>query len=604
MAGERKGKTYEAITYAALQLLKERGQFTDSIYWNKKPSGMSIEPDLTIGPDEHSPAFLILITQSGSARNSDMKSWRNLGELFESKTALPVSPTVLSVVFDAVIKEELKKVQASAFDGQLIVGDRPYGAGLQHWVDDHINDLPLNAYAKSADILRLYKSGTDPELAEHLNAFLSDLSQLLRARNEPLDDLWFNVRQRPSRSSRAAKITSMRRGSAKLLVVSDIEPYWRCSRGELVQSSAFEPVGFALGYLRKMGVGAAEVAQIKDDEITDFLLSAESIEDARAILSSVDAAAISPWVEALRESSQIKFAIDYVNEEVDSLAKPEELYARLARLGADPAALVEDKSPPADWPPRMVWLYVAVVALLGASSNSATGFGYSAIATSARQNLPAINSFLGSIGLSPVTLRGQDLIRRTLQDWVNRRSRGASLSPPMLGLVSWVLSDFLRQARVRGLPQAEQIIERHRIAYLEQRLIPYKGFEPLAVLLKAALPHAQRVAIRSCFAEAAGLGGEAGKTTLLQSKGTLINWQSVSDAGRDHKKKELCGRAVALRYHWNASRKQFEPRPGVKKLILVLDGTWRQADLDALVRAGWDEIYYPDEMSKLAKTII
>ena len=40
------------------------------------------------------------------------------------------------------------------------------------------------------------------------------------------------------------------------------------------------------------------------------------------------------------------------------------------------------------------------------------------------------------------------------------------------------------------------------------------------------------------------------------------------------------------------------------KLILVVDGTWQQSDLDALVRAGWDEIFYPDEMEKLATAIV
>jgi len=69
-------------------------------------------------------------------------------------------------------------------------------------------------------------------------------------------------------------------------------------------------------------------------------------------------------------------------------------------------------------------------------------------------------------------------------------------------------------------------------------------------------------------------------------------------------KKELCGRAVALRYSWDLKSKKFTPRRGVRKLTLVVDGTWRQSDLDALVRAGWDEIFYPDEMEKLAKAII
>ena len=77
-----------------------------------------------------------------------------------------------------------------------------------------------------------------------------------------------------------------------------------------------------------------------------------------------------------------------------------------------------------------------------------------------------------------------------------------------------------------------------------------------------------------------------------------IVWQSCTDSGRDHKKKELCGRAPGLRYHWNG--KGFVARPGIKKLVLLLDGTWRDEDLKALLRAGWDEIFYPDEMDRLA----
>ncbi len=89
---------------------------------------------------------------------------------------------------------------------------------------------------------------------------------------------------------------------------------------------------------------------------------------------------------------------------------------------------------------------------------------------------------------------------------------------------------------------------------------------------------------------------------LALIKHTFVNWQSAYGSHTNDKKKELCGRAIGLRYHWNG--KAFVPRPGVQKMILVLDGTWKQADLNALLRAGWDEIYYPDEMDQLAKAII
>ena len=124
MAGERKGKTYEALVMVALQELKKRGKFKGEIFWNETPKGMTIEPDFTIGSNVDRPRFLILVTHSGSAKNSDMKFWRNMGELAEAKVCLPVIPKVFSITFDSVIKESLKLLQASAFDGQIVIGDK------------------------------------------------------------------------------------------------------------------------------------------------------------------------------------------------------------------------------------------------------------------------------------------------------------------------------------------------------------------------------------------------------------------------------------------------------------------------------------------------
>jgi hypothetical protein len=39
-------------------------------------------------------------------------------------------------------------------------------------------------------------------------------------------------------------------------------------------------------------------------------------------------------------------------------------------------------------------------------------------------------------------------------------------------------------------------------------------------------------------------------------------------------------------------------------LILIVDGTWRQDDLEVLANAGWDEIYYPDEINRVAESIV
>ncbi len=93
-------------------------------------------------------------------------------------------------------------------------------------------------------------------------------------------------------------------------------------------------------------------------------------------------------------------------------------------------------------------------------------------------------------------------------------------------------------------------------------------------------------------------------TTVMRVKNTLINWQSAHDSHTNDKRKELCGRAPALRYQWDASKKRFVRRSWAQKMLLVVDGTWGQEDLDALTQAGWDGIYYPDQLDKLAADIV
>ena len=46
MAGERKGKLYEALTKLALDEIIEG---RTNVFWNETPTGISIEPDISVG---------------------------------------------------------------------------------------------------------------------------------------------------------------------------------------------------------------------------------------------------------------------------------------------------------------------------------------------------------------------------------------------------------------------------------------------------------------------------------------------------------------------------------------------------------------------------
>jgi len=585
MAGVQKGKTYEVVVSLVLNRIKKAGRIKQQVFWNEKPTGMTIEPDFTIGPDKDHPLFGFLVTHSGSAKNSDMKFWRNIGELVELKVFIKTQPRVFNIAFDSVIKEGLKKVQEAAFDGQLIVGDKSYGPGLQMWVEKNLKRLSKDGATKAAEIESLAQK--DKTLDKDLLALQRDIEKLLRKQNKALDSLWQLERKRKKGTAPIAKDTFVRRGLSKFLIFEDPALGLTLYRGNRVKKEDLPD------YIYDLNLATRTIAQAKpgDTEISNAITLLNGAE-VNSLVKSAPLSKIAPWLLTLRNIQHLYTMGDYVGQEYAQLCNPKILTKRLIDLHKDPNALIKPADRPANWPPGTVWLMEYLIELIKTASGSTNGYGYAQLAVETFSSDPKLPS------------PQHPVYRINLPDWIHRRDK-LTLNIDVVSGIASVLSAHLKQIGLTQLTKLSRLIPSqitHNL--IEAKLCTYRGFEPLKILITQSGKKMKTQRIRSCFAEAAQLGGAAGKTTVLQSKATLINWQSVSDAGRDHKKKELCGRAVALRYSWDDSRKKFIPRPGVKKLILVVDGTWRQKDLNALARAGWDEIFYPDEMAKLKKSVI
>jgi hypothetical protein len=60
---------------------------------------------------------------------------------------------------------------------------------------------------------------------------------------------------------------------------------------------------------------------------------------------------------------------------------------------------------------------------------------------------------------------------------------------------------------------------------------------------------------------------------------------------------------MALRYSWDPRIQEFVPWPGVRKLILLVDGTWCEGELDDLAHAGWGVITHPREIARLVEAV-
>lgn len=587
MANERKGKTYEALIAIALEVLNSDGHFAGNIFWNEIPAGMTIEPDFTIGPDINHPSVLILVTHSGSAKNSDMKFWRNIGELAEAKVLLRTQPRVYSVIFDAVVKPDLEKLQAAAFDGQLVVAHRDYGNPMRLWVDKASPDLLKDPWDKVRAIhAMLEQAAASAPLPCLVRSLAADLTDLLESSRPELERLWGMERSRKALGATAAQKTFVRRGLSKLLIFEDVDLGVRLYTGKSVHPDEVP------GYVFDLGLAIKTLAGVRpSDPDARAAVSTVGAERTRAILSDSPRQGMASILSGLRNLAHIEREGRFVAEEYDNLCNVACLHKFLVELHDNPLALALPGDVPVNWPPQSVWLLGYLIELLKVCSGAANGYGYAQLGRDvvdagwgSSADLANVGQFGGGLGLSA---------------WIARKA-----SPFRADLVEGVASVIANRLRGLGKHRVDSSIELVPVQMrrtLEGKLVTYRGFDPLLELLRASLASGEMVQLRSCFAQRVGLPGGAGRMTLMKVGTALINWQSASDAGRAHKKKELCGRAVGLRYAWDPDEQRFLPRPGVDRLILLLDGTWQQDDVDALSHF-WDEIYYPNELELLASS--
>lgn len=611
VAGERKGITYEAIVKVALEELVRKGELAGTVFWNEKPHDMTIEPDFTVGPDKDHPTHVFLVTHSGAAGNSHMKFWRNIGELAEAKFRLAKPARVYSIAFDSVIKEDLKELQGAAFDGQLLVGDADYGRRLQGWVEANSPGLPKDGDEKVDAIRDAMKDRSRADNPKPLiDELVRDLSMLVATSRTVLDALWTMERKRAPGCAPTARDTFLRRGVGKLLLLDhpdDVDSSGRFKKGvpaDVVDS------------LKTMGLAGNSIGgpRVTDPQMLWALRSLSS--DALADLHkarTIDR--VAEWIDSLRTLAGVGDQLAYMAKHWSDMTTGAGLYSHLTRCHLNPHALCPTAVPAGS---KRVWLFHVIVEWIKLAEGTRTAFGLAVLVDdldrlttdrSHRSNVRAI------LGREPRWL-AKHTLGLGLTDWHSAPSKQHfAFADDDLARVADVLARKLKETKAPDpASDASRVAKALVQTVLEAKLLTYRNFKPFEMLLeselkKVGLVGALEVAVRACFAEAASAAGahldpRSSGTTVMRVKNTLINWQSASDEGRDHKKKELCGRAPALRYSWDAKNGRYVGRPNTDKLLLIVDGTWRQDDLDALVRAGWDEVFYPDEMDKLVQAIV
>jgi hypothetical protein len=608
------------------------------VFWEETPDDAVIKPDITIGTSKNALRVVVLVNASDSPKESDKKYWRNIGEIFDSKTRLVPRPTVLALFFRSEIKPELIKLTAALCDStHLVDRDPTHGAHITTWLEMHHSKAPSEKSGKEALVCAALSKGSstyDAAFDAGFKHLVSVLGSKLFVANEKLNGLWELGRKdllaRSSQVPRAARTTLLRRGIARWIVFDRktrtlaIQAHYH---GRGVPSADVPPYARLLGMLApslaggiipsNSGVAQDMIVTTGSDlrSAADFFRDAAKGDVAKARDALLQAASSVPD-EMERVASRLREVPElianwhrYVVENWRILCTPEGCFDALVQCSTDSTMGGTVKGSDGNW------LYDHLVALLRAEAGRNNDFGYGAMVAyfKSRQTDPTFRTFVRRVvnRLTGSSARiAERWVERTLpasaepgrrgfQDWLCGKKE---VSPVIVAAFAFALAGQIKTLRAPAKVDHSKLVGAHAYG-LWNKLLTYQDFEPLPVLVEAACgASVSRVSARTVMADLAERAvQDAGNMPALKFEDGLICWKSAHGSHTSDKRKELGGRARALRFE--KASKRFQTRPGIKKLFLVLDGTFNDADISVLTQSGWDRIFYPDEMTDLLEAI-
>jgi hypothetical protein len=605
MASEKRGYAYEALTMWALGKLKEKGEMKHDAFWNQKPDNLGIVPDITIGRNPSEPSSLILVSHCTAEHNSDMKFWRNVGEVWDAKRAFGPDFPCRCLLFDAKFKKNLLIIQKYAFDAFLCVGHQTYASELLQ-LGDHFNDKFPSDQTERISAIQGY-IGHNPSARLAARLFLDDLRNWLNSSLPQSGALWRQAcltmsHRDPAMTSRRVVESNLRRGLAKLLFferVDNIDP-----RTMRVKSGAHYFCGERVDKAAIVDEDLRSLFNVFDLELLKELHEKYSSETAVKIL-----------IEPLRKQDWLKSAWQFLVDRWEKMTSGDSLFQVIHDLSNPPRNAKHN-----DWPKDLPgWLIVLIISLLKVMLNGRMAYGYSVIVNrieemSNAELLELRRQYCAMSGakLATVRLRSSRTIEYGLRDWLYGEARdNFSLLESELFVVCTVIARDLSKLTKESLSDE---IGAKTISWLiddtiETKLLSHAGFRPLKDLLVSALELKQisfedvsywQTELRHlAVGDGEKVNIRAGSTNVLKVQRTIIRWISMSEDGRDHKVKEFCGK-VGL---WRAASTQrvfhsdrFEP---ITRFLMLVDGNLRDDDVKTLLKAGWDGVYFPTEIERL-----
>lgn len=564
MAGEKKGEMFEVLVFLALERLGYKPN--EDFYWGEKPKGFSIDPDFIMGPLDN-PTHWLLVTTTKSAKNTPEKFWRNLGELFEVKRTFIPAPKIVNIVFESNQMEVLQDAMATLSDTNLLVDKKSFGADLIKYCLSHLNSVPSKKNEKVKCLSTIISKDSTASL--NFSLFANEIKSILGLANSTFSSLWEELYQENRGGlSRSARKTYVRRGIAKLIILpKEIRDQLYQTKGKRLSVKSLPSYVINLGFFQKSLLGyilsdfdIKETISLLDDHIIEGVVSRSYIDRK----SNWD-----KWIAQIK-SFENSFQVDYIRENYEELITPSGMLNHLNNHSPDSSK----------------WLFWLLIELLKIKTKKKQGYGFSVLAQ--------------DVGYAKGISQGY----KYLADWANGALK-QSLPTNLIPDVSRALSLRLKEIDFGELEILLMALKKSSLDNLiEQKLVAYCVFEPLPIIVEEYLRIYNKSYTR--IKQSTFIGEYLRKpkhvtTPVIRVGSNLIHWKSAFDKGRHHKTKELSGRAEALRFEYTNGI--VGRRHDTDRLILVIDGTFTQEQIQSLYYSGWDMVLYLDEIENFVKLL-
>ena len=540
-----------------------------NVSWHqgKTPTGMSIEPDVIV-EQKGRPVLVVFVTHASAERAGEKKFWRGVAEVVEAKR-LPSHPRIVNVVFSGETKENLSLLNERLYDGCVHLKNAGYGRELT----DTLHSLAEEHGASSAnDCLEILENAVKRKIVRGFNAFKRDIAQAVVG---PLGQFHKNLCS-SAFSSKArttiAQRTSYRRGLIKLFTLPSEtrEALYSRKTAKNVPEHAL-----ALGWFVKTIAGA-----LLDDEDISWVLRFVTLDEANRVHRHADKMlpAFVQYSQTLNEIGVLWLANKWIIENYGSLATAHGMWKALDQVFKSPRKALE----PLGLRGQRVgnhWLLASIISMLRTETGRADGYGYSKLGQEAGRR-KELNAFAGTIMAPYLQLR-------------------ADIDVGLRKDIATVLAGHLnRLGEGRCAALLVESVDTTLKSVFNYQLSGYRHFNPIEWELIRLLADQKRqfdwpASHKSFLAnESSGISSSTGNLISVANGRAFIKCQSAYD-GRIDKRKELCGRVGAMKLAYTARQ--------LKNLrfFLVADGYFDQKDIDLLLTAGWDGVYYPNQCDVL-----